>query len=646
VHHFESSADELRAAGAWARERLEHDADARLAIVVPNLSERAEAARRDVLDGLLPHAGFELTDPSAHWLNVSLGTSLSQVPAVADALHWIRFVVYGGSFDSVSRLNRCGSFPDDALTLERWLRLERDRDWNVASLAKAARSGRVRLPTWLAASRDLYEAISDREYPSTWVITIGERLRQSGWLATSVDDTIRYQLKTQWQESLESLARLDQACGRISLGETLELLDSVLVDRVFSPEQADAPVLLCGPIETTGLSFDAVWITGLDSVQWPPPGNPLSLVAVRLQREYEMPDASPEQTRAFWSTQWRRIRGASKSLVASYATFVDGRERLASPVIAGGRGTSRIESTDPTAITLLDCLPVKRTPEQFPVWPHGRRASGGHHVLARWAADPFAAQVIGRWNLRPLEQPTKGLSARTRGVLIHRSLETLYASGVSAILEDIDASVADAVASAFRREFVEAESAYRAALRYEERRARELLRAFVELESERTDLEIVALEAPLSLLLAGIDFQLRADRIDRLPTGDLIMDYKTGTRDADAAITRGDFDRITQLAVYALAADVAPAAVCLATLHPKHIGFRGIYADEVTRLPGDRSKPVNSLNTLIPLWRTEATRRAGALAAGQAWLNLVSPASEWLPYGVISRIADVRKHGE
>ncbi|MEO0366086.1 MAG: hypothetical protein AAF265_11375, partial [Pseudomonadota bacterium] len=46
VHHFESSADELRAAGAWARERLEHDADARLAIVVPNLSERAEAARR------------------------------------------------------------------------------------------------------------------------------------------------------------------------------------------------------------------------------------------------------------------------------------------------------------------------------------------------------------------------------------------------------------------------------------------------------------------------------------------------------------------------------------------------------------------------------------------------------------------------
>ncbi|MEL6216100.1 MAG: hypothetical protein AAFQ99_10540, partial [Pseudomonadota bacterium] len=51
---METPDDELRAAGQWARRLLEEDPRARLAIVVPNLSERLIRCRESVLDGLVP----------------------------------------------------------------------------------------------------------------------------------------------------------------------------------------------------------------------------------------------------------------------------------------------------------------------------------------------------------------------------------------------------------------------------------------------------------------------------------------------------------------------------------------------------------------------------------------------------------------
>ncbi|MEL7311973.1 MAG: PD-(D/E)XK nuclease family protein [Pseudomonadota bacterium] len=645
IRHFETPADELRAAGRWAREYLDRNPSARLAIVVPNLSERVDASRRDVLDGLLPNACYELADRASTWLSVSMGQAFAQVPAVADAMQWLRFVRFGGSFDAVSHLNRCGSFSNDCTPLERALRATRDREWQAEPLAEYARRQGVRRPTWLNAVTEMLPDVKQRLYPSQWSVKFASSLRSAGWLERSTDDSIRFQLKVLWEESLDALTRLDNASGPVAMGEAVELLDGMLSERVFAPEQPDAPVLLCGPIETTGLAFDAIWVSGLDSVQWPPPGRPLPLVALSLQREHSMPDATPDQTRIFWSTQWQRIRGACNTMVASHAAFVDGRERLASPVIVDRPEATEPETVEPASVAIFDQAVVIRSDEQFPPWPNGHRCSGGHQVLSKWAQDPFAAQVIGRWNLRPIEQPVKGLDARTRGILVHRSLEILYADGFESIVEDPEHAVAQAVEAAFRREFVGAEPAYRAALREEEARASALLSDFVVLEAQRSPFDIAALEARLSLTLAGIEFQFRADRIDTLTPGALVVDYKTGARDADRTIAKGDFDRITQLAVYALASATKPAAVGLATIHPRRVGYRAIYADGAERLPGDRGKPGASLESLMPLWEAEAARRAASLAAGQAWLNLAIPASDWLPFGVLSRMADVRKHG-
>ncbi|MEL6368217.1 MAG: hypothetical protein AAFQ16_09705, partial [Pseudomonadota bacterium] len=159
---METPDDELRAAGQWARRLLEEDPRARLAIVVPNLSERLIRCRESVLDGLVPLQRTRFESNTSGWLNVSLGTPLAKVPAVRNALNLLEWTAHGGSFAAISRLDRCHSFWADSVPLERLLRRSRDRHWTPEGLGVELDRVGVDAPAWLVASRALAELAGQR----------------------------------------------------------------------------------------------------------------------------------------------------------------------------------------------------------------------------------------------------------------------------------------------------------------------------------------------------------------------------------------------------------------------------------------------------------------------------------------------------
>ncbi len=641
---METPDDELRAAGQWARRSLEENPGARLAIVVPNLSERLIRCRESVLDGLVPLQSTRFESDTSGWLNVSLGTPLSDVPAVRDVLNLLEWTAHGGSFVAISRLNRCHSFWADSVSLERMLRRSRDRHWTPEELGRELERLGVDMPAWLSASRALAEFAGQQHRPSAWIPGIATLLESCAWLGREALDSERYQLRSQFDDAVDLLQRVDAHLGPISLAHMVGLISAQLAERTFAPEQAESQVLLCGPLETAGMTFDAIWIAGMDSTQWPPPGKPLALLSAALQRAHEMPDASPEQTRRFWSHQWRRLIDCASTVHASYSAFVDGRERLPAPVVSTSERLSPIESCPSSLQRLLGSTPVNRIGDHFPVWPAGKPVRGGHHVLRLLGADPFLAQVTARWGVGPVEQPEYGIGTRTRGVLIHAALEALYSVDQHSELMPTDEAIEQAVSNTFRAQFAGTDATFRALLRQEEARATNLIREFVARERARAPFRIHALESAQELRLGSLTLQLRADRIDLVDGGLTIIDYKTGAADFQPDVRSADFDRVTQLAAYALASEGPISAVVIASIHPRNQSYRGLYREGQQRLPDDvvsRGSP-KLLEDAIPNWTEIARARAAMLEGGEGWLNLKMPAKDWMAMGPLSRMADVR----
>jgi hypothetical protein len=89
---FETGDAELRAAGSWARSRLEGNARERIAIVVDGLERDADRIAGLVREGLLP--GYRLSPKlPAEALNVSFGRRLLDYPAVSTGLLWLRWLI-------------------------------------------------------------------------------------------------------------------------------------------------------------------------------------------------------------------------------------------------------------------------------------------------------------------------------------------------------------------------------------------------------------------------------------------------------------------------------------------------------------------------------------------------------------------------
>jgi hypothetical protein len=81
-------ADELVQAAYWARQRLTESPGATVAVIVPELPQRAAAVRRSLLEILAP--GWQLHPPAVPPLSLSGGWVLADYPVVAAALRLLQ----------------------------------------------------------------------------------------------------------------------------------------------------------------------------------------------------------------------------------------------------------------------------------------------------------------------------------------------------------------------------------------------------------------------------------------------------------------------------------------------------------------------------------------------------------------------------
>lgn len=346
---FDSPRQELEFAARWARTRLEAAASGaiapRIAVVVPELAQRrAEVAR--VFARVLA-AGGTAAPTSAPSFNISLGEPLSQRPLADAALALLELALATSAFERVSRILR-SPFVAGAES-ERGARARLDAA--LRRIAPAALSlrrlrsllpqadehrGAPRCPALARVLESLAESArhAGRASPYEWARRFTALLEATGFPGERALDSTEFQTLAKWREALATFAELGSVSPAWGAADALARMRRICMDTLFQPATGGAPIHVLGILESAGLAFDHLWVSGLTEEAWPLAARPHPLIAPALQRHAGMPQATPEASLAVDRALTDAWRGAGAEVVFSSARADGDRELLPSPLIA------------------------------------------------------------------------------------------------------------------------------------------------------------------------------------------------------------------------------------------------------------------------------------------------------------------------
>jgi RecB family exonuclease len=152
-----------------------------------------------------------------------------------------------------------------------------------------------------------------------------------------------------------------------------------------------------------------------------------------------------------------------------------------------------------------------------------------------------------------------------------------------------------------------------------------LVAEWLDFEATRIDFEVADTEVKRTVHLAGVNFDLRLDRLDRLNDGSLlVIDYKSGDVSPKAwELPRPDDVQLPLYAGFALDPGTTLNGLVFARVRPGEMGFAGRVSAAATTLFPDL-KTTNSLikkpfsEAELTIWRECIQQLARDFVAGRA----------------------------
>jgi ATP-dependent helicase/nuclease subunit B len=640
---------ELRAAGAWARQQLESNPKSRIAIVVTGLDKDADALTRSVREGATPawQYGHKSLQEA---VNVSYGRRLSEYPAVAVACLLLRWLVRNLSSLEVGVLLRSPLLGSGIIggrtRLELQLRQVPDRQWSPSMLTAQfrGRDDGINSKAWLIQLAEFSKTRRDLPMlatPAQWAILLTDALKQFNWPGQGALSSTDFQLINRWFELLNDFARLGLVSAPMSPTAAISRLEFLANDTIFQPESTSAMVQLLGPLEASGAEFDALWLTGITTANWPPAGTPSPLISRRLQEKHGMPDCTPANTLDYAQRMLTRLVASSVTTITSFALNDDDSEQTASDLL--GPMQLAVQKGDDApgfhAAELSVSATLKEVDDSIPTVEEGEQISGGAGTIQRQCNDPITAFLHGRMGVRVIYPQAVGIPAAMRGNLIHDALYKLYIDLPSQDNikawggGELERRIALAVDFAFARHEKNVDAMLQQLLILERHRIAGLLRQFIVVDAARSHFQITAVEGRLEFVAGHIRLPLRFDRIDTLDDdGSAILDYKTGSK--KRLLNRQNAAEDIQLFVYAAALDSPVSALALVNIDSREISFDGA---------GSGYTDVEAWSDLLEEIKSDIFIACEKLSAGDVRVNIEQGLQSARPLNLLTRFTELRR---
>ena len=428
---------EIHQAAAWARTRLEGGCS-RIGVVVPDLAARRPAIVRIFSAVMAPDFALPGVTGTTLPFNLSLGEPLADYPVVNTALMLLELAGRDIEFERASRILRSPfiaggesersaramldvelrSRAESSLTLERLqgmvARHGADCPQLVRHLAVFAEFRRSRL--------------FGSQAPSMWARAFSEALAAVGFPGERALDSVEYQTLKRWHEVVAGFAALDRVAPRMGYAEALSRLRRMAGDSLFQPESPDVPIQILGVLETSGLTFDCLWVMGLGDENWPPPQRPNPFLPLSVQRSAGLPQSSAAEALEIARRQTERWYMSAGEVILSHALQEDDRELRPSALIAqmpAMKPDIAIHADFRAAIHAASAV-GRVVDDKAPPLADGQVVGGGTGLLKDQAACPFRAFAVRRLHAMSPEAPHTGLDALERGNLVHSVLAKVW----------------------------------------------------------------------------------------------------------------------------------------------------------------------------------------------------------------------------
>jgi ATP-dependent helicase/nuclease subunit B len=652
LHSFSDKRAELGAVAAWAARLHRATPTATIGIVLNNL-----ASERVSLEYLLRRE-FDCLGSSYNSLPVNFSTAitLAQTPLVHDALAALAMGQQQSTVPAVIALlhSRFLHLPEVHSALSQQLiqrlyaqgraTLEMSDLRNIVEGLTQGEEKGFDLERQLVAlhkMKDLHRAA----HPSVWAARFSAVLSLWGWPGMEALDSLEFQQLELWYQTLDEFRAYDAVCQPIDFSDALRLLRECCSRQISQPQTADSPVQVLGPLEAAGLSFEHLWLCGMQGASWPAPPRTNPFIPTSLQLRLNMPHASPEREWVFSEALLEQYARSSTTLHASFYQQVDGVPELPSALLQCF--TPQAMPEPPTVAmqwqnvytgTVLEDVPDQLAPVLYP--ERLSTLSGGSSLLEDQSQCPFRAFARHRLRVEPLGSFSVAASAADRGSMLHAALFALWGEiGDSATLlslsdgqqeETISTAVDAAMSSMPHNRRRQLGAAY---CQLERQRLASLLGEWLAVERQRSAFSVVHREQDITLELAQLHIKLRVDRVDQLPDGSrVIIDYKSGTCTVQDWL--GDRPTSPQLLLYGYAQPDTAAALAFGQVRPSDCRYVGLglvapangIGTDISRATKSRmdSQDWPSLNAR---WRDVLEKLARAFIAGEAQVDPVTPAT-------------------
>jgi len=590
------------------RALLKEDPSQSLGIVVHNLQQTRAQVLRAFDSAFFPAMNPAQINAIGRPYDLSIGLPLNEQSVVRTAILFLSLLTRSLNDIELSGLLLSPYLPGT------------DKDRRARELLdRKCRNNRVRQMSFFEfiallpksdALRPALQKISKQKWKNkngaaVWAENFGSALGLLGWPGKSLDSE-EFQTVEIWNTCLDDVQVLDDG-EQMTQSGALRLLTNLCRFRLFQMQTAATPIQIMGRLESHGLVFDKLWVTGLDSEQWPPVSSPTSFIPIQQQQAAGVPDASPAQRLALAVKEMELWSCSTDALFVCHAQSRDGLELSPASIIADidalTSDVTAAGAAQTAALIQASAVIESIVDTNGPALSDGAVVKGGTRLLEDQARCPFKAFALHRLRIKKLEEAGIGLDPRQHGTLFHVAMEYFWKElrtheKLLALSEEaLEGLINSAIERSMQDNKIDAN--------LQGLQSRYLFRLIYNwvsrVERYRKPFEVIDLELEQEIEISNFTINVTVDRIDKLDTGQtIVIDYKTGQH--NAIKTWGE-PRIEnpQLPLYA-GTDEKVEGVCFAQVFPNQNKFIGTTSED--GLVGSLQAPENhrSLSKSLESW--------------------------------------------
>lgn len=654
--------DEYKAVACWAKHHLLNSQND-IGIIVPSLS-----THRDNLIRV-----FEEIIPNRQAWNISGGDNLSEVSVIKAALILLDIIIYKKieliELRYLLKSNYYKKPEGSELALDGFIRDLTNRGYISISLKELVNYLSPINPILCSVfESDECQITDEQKLPSQWAIILSNLLASLSWPAGATNiNSLEFQAINQWQGALGQLVLLDPIFGSKSITFVYKELKLLLGATPFQIQTDDNRIDILGMLEGAGVQYNKLWLFGFSSDVWPASPEPSPFIPLEVQKKYKLPHASSERELDYAKRFTNRYLKSSSEIVVSYTAMQDDREMELSPLFYSNR-YSKLERTeisdfdvihrskhtafDTEKTSLNNLFNIKTVDDSNGPKITKAHIKSGVKALSLQAACPFWAFAETRLNSGRKYQLSIGPAPWLRGQIIHKVLELIFTkySSYEKLSDFINKQeqsqgskynqeLHDFISLAIKSYSTQYKNIFTAGIKIiETELIFNIVDKWLNIELERGNYEVVALEQQYLLKLNNIQFNVRVDRVDRIiqenngadrDNGEIvIIDYKTSKQNINNLLHDDIVD--PQLPVYLFIDKLQNVqAVLYAEVLEEGACFKGLSNSESKSSKNFKTsdcKTVENWQSVIANWQQGLNQLADDYVNGNALINPVNKA--------------------